>query len=357
MYTNNNIFELLDDENDEEGSRKNQQQAAPSNKQAAPAVKGTKTPVSAPTKEQPRKDSAAPVKASGPPKERLDKRPQRTEGERSERPDRRRTDGSAPPAGGERSDRGDRPPRVQEGGRGRRDNKENRDSQGFRPNKRPFDRRSGTGRGKEVKKGGGGRANWGKEEVWEENPEKQSEEVKPEAAKSEPTEVVVAVPAEPVKEETEEEKKRREEEEQKHKEEEEKEARQITLEDYLKKKEAEKAEKPSIIPELPAPRKPGEGVDKKELQKWAQFTALKRDEEEDKPSGDSKKDKKKEPKKQALPLDSVLKVQAPKKPRPGRPDRPEGNPDRSSPRGNKRRTGAAPDVRDASSFPALTTKA
>jgi len=286
---------------------------------------------------------------------------QQAEGEKSqaERLPRRReprSEGSGAPLGGEkieRAEKGERPPRVVEGGRGRRENKD-REFQGQRPNKRPYDRKSGSGRGKEIKKGGGGRANWGKEggdDQWEEVPttEKQEEESKPEAeAKVEPE-----IASAPIKEETEAEKK--------FKEEEEKEAKQITLEDYLKKKETEK--KGSVIPELPAPRQAGEGVDKKELQKWAQFTPLKREEESEKPlSAESKKDKKKEPKKQAVPVDTVLKVHAPKKPRSGKPEGAsplERRRDfKDSPRGGKRKTGAAaPDVKDASSFPALSTKA
>jgi len=177
----------------------------------------------------------------------------------------------------------------------------------------------------------------------------------------------------------------------------------MTLEDYRKKLEAERAEKPTVIPNLPAPRQAGEGVDSKELQQWAKFTEIKREEtEEQKIASAEAKKGKKEPKKQAVPVDTVFRVQQPKKPRPSkedrfekgdRPDRDRGDrPDRDrgdrperdrgerperdrgeraprkdfkdrefnkeSPRGpgKRPRGAAAPDVQDASSFPALSTQ-
>jgi len=297
-----NIFELLDDENDEEGKTR---------KVSAPVKQDTtqskaKTTVQA-TKDQPRKnESTPPSKATGIAKvDRSDKRPRAEgEGEGERRGQLRRTNNrdsnreSRPPRE-PRPERtgapvGERPPR--------KDNKEREHGRSFQSGgpqergKRVYDRKSGTGRGKEVKKGGGGRANWGKEggENWEEPSTEQQQQQEGEEGKTATS--VENTPKEeekvaPVKEESEEDRKYREEEEKKRKEEEEKEEKMMTLDDYLKKKESEKAEKAAIIPELPAPRQAGEGVDKKELQKWAQFTALKRDEEEEK-SGEKKGEKK-----------------------------------------------------------------
>lgn len=352
-----NIFELLDDENDEEGKKK---VVKPPVKQEAPQTK-TKAPV--PTgKDQPRKNEpAAPAKGN-------QQAPRAEKGERSER----RFERPAKPEGeGERRGppRDRRPPRGEAGpaapsdrpqGERKRDNKEREHGkfQAGKPTKRIYDRKSGTGRGKEVKKGGSGRGGWGKEAEgsnWDEGTtaeQEVKEDVKTEGE-------TPAEPQQPV--ETEEEKKRREEEERKQKEEEEKEARQMTLEEYNKKKLEEKAEKGTVIPELPAPRKPGEGVDKKELQKWATFTPLKRDEEEEeeekRDDAEAKKEKKKASKKQPVPAD-VLRFQAKK---PERERREKGSPRyKDSPKGGVKRGGrgaAAPDVGDTSSFPALSTKA
>jgi len=381
-----NIFELLDDENDEEGKKK-VVSSIPVKNDAVP-VKGKI--VATTGKEHPRKtEPPPPAKVASPLKEKSDKRPSKPETEKpsGERPPRRnrapRAEGSAP--SGEkpvermdsRPEKGERPPRMMtDGGRGKRENKDKEFQ--ARPNKRSYDRKSGTGRGKEIKKGGGGGGNWGKgsEEVWEEvGAEKQDgEEVKPAEVESTPNKEEVETV--PVSKEVDEERKKKEEEDKKRKEEEEKEAKLMTLEDYRKKQEAERT-KTSIIPDLPAPRQAGDG---EEQQKWAEFTPFKRedetetngDEEKDASCLDSKKEKKKA-KKQAVPVTTVLRVQPPKKPRAGkldRPDRPDRPSDASSssspsdrrnfkdsPRGGKRRAGtSAPDVRDASSFPALNPK-
>jgi len=381
-----NIFELLDDENDEEGKKK--VVSSTPVKSDAVSVKGKTAATTG--KEHPRKtEPPPPAKVASPLKEKSDKRPSKPETEKpsGERPPRRnrapRAEGSAP--SGEkpvermdsRPEKGERPPRMMtDGGRGKRENKDKEFQ--ARPNKRSYDRKSGTGRGKEIKKGGGGRGNWGKgsEEVWEEvGAEKQDgEEVK--SAEVESTPKKEEAESAPVSKEVEEERKKKEEDEKKRKEEEEKEAKMMTLEDYRKKQEAKKT-KTSIIPDLPAPRQAGDG---EEQQKWAEFTPFKRedetetngDEEKDASCLDSKKEKKKA-KKQAVPVTTVLRVQPPKKPRAGkldRPDRPDRPSDASSssspsdrrnfkdsPRGGKRRAGtSAPDVRDASSFPALNPK-
>lgn len=355
-----NIFELLDDENDQEGKRVvhasgKQESAQGKGKAAAPVA----------TKEAPKKSDAAPVKASLPPRERSDKRPRADDDRRPPRDRKPREPRQEGAAGGERS------------ADGKRDSKE----RGFtarNPSKRTFDRKSGTGRGKEGKKSGGGRGNWGKagEENWDEGagaePEKTSEEAKPAEGVAAPAKE----PEAPL--ETEEQKKAREEEEKKKKEEEEKEARQITLDVFLKQQQ----EKGAALPELPAPRKPGEGVDKKELQQWSKFTVLKKEEgekgaevaekkEEKKkePKQEGKKDAKKDGKKDAkpevkkqeakqVPVDSVLRIQKPERERRERKDSPRSSGPKRVGGGNGGARGpSAPDVKDSSSFPALSVKA
>jgi len=368
-----NIFELLDDENDEEGRKKSSVSLPKqdTNQSKSKAVIQT-------GKEQPRKNEqvsqgSSQVTAAAPKPE---KRPRLEGGEgeaerknqtrrpREPRPERKERSGPPVATNDKPTEGGDKPPK--------RDNKErdhSKFSQAQRGNKRIYDRKSGTGRGKEIKKGGGGRRNWGKgeeETTWVETPavEQESEESKRGDAASKQDSAVSAPP--PVKEESEEEKKIREEEEKKRKEEEEREAKLMTYEDYLKKKESEKNEKSSIIPGLPTLRKPGEGVDQNELSQWAKFTPIKRAEEEDKSSeGEGKKEKKKESKKQAVPVDSLFKVQTkkPRNPKPERTERTERSESsgkrefKDSPRGGKRGRGGserAPNVKDASSFPALS---
>lgn len=111
-----------------------------------------------------------------------------------------------------------------------------------------LDRRSGTGRGKEIKKGGAGKGNWGNAE----NEEQVVAEQKAPEPQPEPEPIV----------ETEEEKAKREAEEKKKAEEREKEERQMTLEEYLNKK------KPVGL-SLPAPRAPGEGASDNDKKNWA----------------------------------------------------------------------------------------
>lgn len=110
-----------------------------------------------------------------------------------------------------------------------------------------LDRRSGTGRGKEVSKGGAGKGGWG-------------------TAENEETTTAPVVESEPVVEEpvveTEEEKAKREAEEKKREEERQKEERQMTLDEYLQKKKG-------VGLELPPARKPGEGASDAEKKAWA----------------------------------------------------------------------------------------
>lgn len=119
-----------------------------------------------------------------------------------------------------------------------------------------LDRRSGTGRGKEVKKGGAGKGNWGNAEP----------ETTEESVKAPEPEVV----EEPVIVETEEERTKRETEEKKREDDRQKEERQMTLEEYLQKK------KPVGL-ELPAPRAPGEGASDSEKKTWASVPVQKQD--------------------------------------------------------------------------------
>jgi len=352
-----NIFELLDDENDEEG-RKKVVTNVPSTKQVETTQSKQKTTIQT-GKEQPRKNEQVTSESSKatPKGERTEKRPRSSEALEGERKNQnRRPREQRPPERKEKSGSSTTNERT-EGPKRDNNNKErdNKTPQGQRGTKRVYDRKSGTGRGKEIKKGGGGRRNWGKsEEVWEEKPvEQEVEENKGDGANK-----TDAVPVQvEVSQESEEEKKRIEEEEKKKKEEEEKEAKLMTYEDYLKKKENEKGEKTSIIPGLPTLRKPGEGVDQKELQQWAKFTAIKRDDEEDKPSGEGKKEKKKESKKQAVPVFFKVQIKKPRNPKSERSESSGKRELKDGSRGGKKGRGGsekAPNVKDASSFPALS---
>jgi len=176
---------------------------------------------------------------------------------------------------------------------------------GFVGNKRVFDRRSGTGsRGREFKKGGAGRGNWGREDGTEVTEEGQTEEGK----ESTTEEAKAQEPVEP-KEETEEEKLEREERE--------KEAKMITLGDYLKQKESSKQLAQFALPEV---RKTNEGADVSEEKKWGKFQALKRDEEVAQSAKDKKK-KEKEKEKNTVPLEAVFNVKEHARPREDRPYR------------------------------------
>jgi len=155
--------------------------------------------------------------------------------------------------------------------------------------KRVYDRKPGTGRGREFKKSGGGRGNWGKEgeeqqpQPVEEGKEK-TEENKEEKTEEKVEEVVDKKDEEPVEEED----------------------KTITFEEYLKQKETPKFE-------LPAARKPNEGVDKKEQKKWEGYAVLKRDDEEEKEetSTETSEKKEKKPKKTLVPIDQFFDVKTP----------------------------------------------
>jgi len=155
--------------------------------------------------------------------------------------------------------------------------------------KRVYDRKPGTGRGREFKKSGGGRANWGKEgeeqaQPVEEGKEKTTEENKEEKTEEKVEEVAENKNEEPVEEED----------------------KTITFEEYMKQKEAPKFD-------LPAARKPNEGVDKKEMKKWEGYAVLKRDDEEEKEetSTETSEKKEKKPKKTLVPIDQYFDVKTP----------------------------------------------
>jgi len=272
------------------------------------------------------------------------------------------------PTGEEDSTRTER----REGGWSRQEGSENRGERrgrgapadGFVGNRRVYDRKSGTGRGKEQKKGGSGRGNWGREgEAAEANPE--------ETEGAETKEVVPAeISAEQAERNAEREQREREE-----REEQEKEDKLLTLDTYL-------AQKASSAPKLALPeaRKANDGADTKDSKKWAAYEVLKKNEDEEKSAEALLEKKKKE--KNTVPLNEVFNVRQARPPRQDREDRDdrgdrergdrpfrggrggrrggEGQPrgSGSSGRGRGGRGGAsAPNFEDKSSFPSLAPKA
>lgn len=148
------------------------------------------------------------------------------------------------------------------------------------PNQRQYDRKSGTGRGRENKRAGGGRGNWGSvnDEV---KTVEETEKVETEAPATD------AAPAEATAEPTAEVKVEEEEEE-----------KVKTLDEYLGT-----IKKVNIS--LPAPRQAGEGQEANS--KWATYTALKKDDDEDKKVGaEKKKPETKESSKQTISADQVI---------------------------------------------------
>lgn len=178
-----------------------------------------------------------------------------------DRPPRQQPRGDRPGGSGERRDRRDRENGIAAGA-------------GAVGPRRVYDRHSGTGRGREEKRGGAGRGNWGSvtdtEGVADRKPEEEgaatasnAEGVEnAEAAAGESGETGAAPAAEkaprPPRELTAEELARQAERE--------KEEKLMTLDEYLSKKK----EKPAVGLPLPEARKAGEGEDQKQ---WAKFTA------------------------------------------------------------------------------------
>jgi plasminogen activator inhibitor 1 RNA-binding protein len=137
-----NIYELLGDENDE----------SPKSGQTAQAkVEPTKKVAPGPNKQQ-AKPAAKGAQAS-------DQKGRAPQQQRSDRPDRRPREFSAPVGGEEVEKRRD----TKRDQRDRDPERRQRAADAFpsRGNQRPFDRRSGTGRGRENKRSGGGKGNWG----------------------------------------------------------------------------------------------------------------------------------------------------------------------------------------------------
>lgn len=145
------------------------------------------------------------------------------------------------------------------------------------PNQRQYDRKSGTGRGRENKRAGGGRGNWGSvtdETKTQDEIEKVEQEVAP----------TTEAPAETTPEAVVEDKVEEEEEKVK------------TLDEYLNS-----IKKVSLT--LPAPRQAGEGQEVSP--QWASYTALKKDEDDEKKTSEEKK-KEKESNKQTISADQVI---------------------------------------------------
>lgn len=198
------------------------------------------------------------------------------------------------------------------------------------PNQRQYDRKSGTGRGRENKRAGGGRGNWGNVNDETKNVE-ETEKVETEAPAPVEGATAEAAPAEEVKVDEEEEKVK-------------------TLDEYLNT-----IKKVNIS--LPAPRQAGEGQEANS--KWASYTALKRDDDDEEKKTEKKKAEAKESGKQTISADQVIHFKESPKGgfrggRGGRGGRREGG----SPRGGRggRRGGAtgvrAPGLTEEN-FPAL----
>jgi len=181
-------------------------------------------------------------------------------------------------------------PRNEEGGeRGERGERGSQNAPQGERNFRRFDRHSGTGRGKEISKGGAGKANWGvqtENETYDQaaNPEKEEEQ----------EEVTPPPPKEP-KELTPQEKEEKEKEEERRKEEE-KESRAKLLSDYLE----EKQKKALALPSLPPPRKPNEDA----KDSYQDYKMLERTQEPKlAQKGEKEKEKKKESKSEKISED------------------------------------------------------
>lgn len=163
---------------------------------------------------------------------------------------------------------------------------------GGKPSKRSLDRHSGTGRGKDIKKSGAGKGNWGTPIDGE--VAKVEEELKEETAPAEGTEV------------PEEGEKPQEEQTTPPKEEEKAEEKTITLEEY---KRSKKLLKPSLNL-----RKAGEGVDQSE---WASYVPLKKEEDQTKKATKASEKKEKENKeankKTTIPLQEIFTIQEEKR--------------------------------------------
>lgn len=310
-----NIFELLQDENDSEVKK------APTSAKEQPK----KAPTAQPAKTQQKAvDRSGEGKGTARPKS---DQPQR-------RPQQQR-DGSGAPAQFE--ERRNRPPRQQQPGGEGRERREKQAERTENPKHRAFERRSGTGRGKETKRGGAGKANWGTQEDDQKAQEAPTEQpVTEETTEQQPTEAKPEATPEPVAEPNPED---------------EEDAKLKTLDDYRKTLK-------TPVLSLPPPRVV---EDKGE---WSKYTALKRDEDEapqKKAAKKEDKDDKEEKDEKKIRADEVLKFTegSPKerrggfrKERGGKMDSPRGG--RGGKRGGSTRS-SAPNFSDERSFPSLST--
>jgi len=193
-----------------------------------------------------------------------------------------------------------REPREPRGGFSERLDNEKKDKDaGFSTgNKRVYDRRSGTGRGKETKKQGSGKGNWGREvEGFEEQPQVSGEESKTVSEPEKDPETL--------------------EREKKEQEDHEKEAKMMLYDEYVQQQQSK-----AVNVALPEARKPNEGADRSEAKKWASYTQLKREDEDDEEESSEASGKQKEKKssKKVVPVDQVFNVQQKRRERPERPD-------------------------------------
>jgi len=319
MSVPTNIFELLEDENDTEVKK--------------PATSGSQQQKQkGPANAQPQKKAEAPKSATdgkGKTSQKVDNKPSgskpRDSGAASQR-----VESSAPR---------NKPPRQQHDKKEHQQKEEEKTHEKQeRPAHRQFDRRSGTGRGKEVKKSGGGRGNWGTEDDVQKSITDQTEtETKEETTTTQVEVKVETTEAQPS--------------EQKEEVKEEEEDNTKTLDEFLGG-----IKKPVFS--LPPPRQVDDVKDKK-------FVPLVR-ERDDEPQKKVQKEEKKESGKNTIPADQVLKFTSESSPKPfgrgrggrgRRGDSPRGS--RGEGRGGRGvRTGPAPNFKDESSFPSLTaTKA
>jgi len=243
---------------------------------------------------------------------------------------------------GRASTQGSRPPRRREGAEKEGEEKENR-HQGergkrglapARPGKRVYDRKSGTGRGKEVSKGGAGKGSWGNEqdEIGEgtERPPATTEGEAPKEGEEKKE-------GEATTEATEEKK--------------EPENVEKTLQEYL---EEQKKKTPSLS--LPPPRT----IAASEEKKWKDFVPMKKDEESG-PRKREKKEKEEKEEKETGKGNLASELLQFKNPRPRferRDNKPStrGGGGRKEPKGNRSESKPIK-VDDEKHFPVLAAKA
>lgn len=330
-----NIYELLSDDNGEaiaavKASDQKKNEPAPAAKtqtKAATSSTASSQQQSKP-KQTDRKNDRAPTNAAKGPQQKRDKPP--------------RLEGSSEQGAVEDTERRRSRPEGARGPRARREGGQNESNDGFRgpSNKRVFDRKSGTGRGREYnKKGGSGKGNWGTEKDDRAAQEEGAKEEETEENKVE-TEKAAETPEGEKKEESKQEEKQAEPDP---------DEKLKTFDEYLKD-----VKKPAF--NLPEPRKPGEG---EKNASWANFVPLKRDDES--PDSPKEEKKNKETKGGAVRVDDVLDIKFPQEERRGfgrgrGSDR--GQRNQKTGRGSRQNNNKpAPNFQDESSFPALSTKA